>query len=47
MRLLTFSYNGKKIVKGDDFIPQSYYKFVTRCTGLVIKGAGTEVRNAG
>ena len=46
MLLLSFSYNGKKFVKRDDFIPQSYYKFVTRCTGLVIKGAGIEVRNA-
>ena len=47
MLLLSFSYYGKKFVKRDDFIPQSYYKFVTRCTGLVIKGAGIEVRNAG
>ena len=45
MLLLSFSYNGKKFVKRDDFIPQSYYKLVTRCTELVIKGAGTEVRN--
>ena len=45
MLLLSFSYNSKKFVKRDDFIPQSYYKLVTRCTGLVIKGAGIEVRN--
>lgn len=47
MPSLSFSHYGNKFVKRNDFIPQSYYKLVTRCTGLVIKGAGIEVRNAG
>lgn len=46
MPSLSFSHYGNKFVKRNDFIPQSYYKLVTRCTGLVIKGAGIEVRNA-